>query len=140
MTTEGFSHWSEEWFDKAAIAWKEGQYEAASSAAQIAQAAVFLTDSEAVARQMVEETLHQAEVQTTGAAVAVERLAEATRILQRAAQSGPRHPAVHAALAVLTGESSLGVSGDSVEELTARLDASLGEAQEAARRAKDQPG
>lgn len=105
---------------------EDGDWAAATALATIASAMVFQADAEDLARQMVEETLHAAEVQVAGSAVAMERLAEATRILQKASQSGPRHPAIHAALAVLTGESSLGTSEPrSVQDLTAALDASL---------------
>lgn len=76
----------------------------AGSAAQIASAMVFIQDVETVTAQAVEE----AGVNVQGLQVAVERLAEATRVLQKATETGPRHPAIHAALAILTGETSLG--------------------------------
>lgn len=124
------------WAAVAVTKFGAGEWEAAAAAAQIASSMVFLQDAEEVARQMVEEALHAAEVQVSGSAVAVERLAEATRILQRATQKGPRHPAIHAALAVLTGESSIGTSEAKVGELVENLEESL----EAARKAQGQPG
>ena len=95
----------ESWVETAADAFGDEQYDRATAAAQIASAIVFCQDAAQVAQDAIEATVGDLTTEARAATQVLDRLAEATRILKDATRHGPRHPAIYAALDVLTGTS-----------------------------------